>query len=48
MRPVLRFGRAAKRRAISELVGTLLMVAITLVAGAAAFSWVNSQTTSSE
>jgi flagellin-like protein len=48
MKPILRFGRATKRRAVSELVGTLLMVAITLVAGAAAFSWVNGQTNSSE
>ena len=48
MKPILRFGRAMKRRGVSELVGTLLMVAITLVAGAAAFSWVNGQTNSSE
>ena len=37
-----------KRPAISELMGTLLMVAITLVAGAAAFSWVNGQASTSE
>ena len=44
-----RFSRGnRKRRAISELVGTLLMVAITLVAGAAAFSWVNGQASTSE
>jgi len=36
------------RIAVSELAGTLLMVAITLVAGAAAFGWVNGQAYSSE
>ena len=37
-----------KRAAVSELVGTLIMVAITLVAGAAAFGWVNGQASVSE
>ena len=37
-----------KRVAISELVGTLLMVAVTLVAGAAVFSWINGQAGTSE
>jgi len=36
------------RVAVSELVGTLIMVAITLVAGAAAFGWVNGQASVSE
>jgi flagellin-like protein len=36
------------RVAVSELVGTLIMVAITLVAGAAAFGWVNGQASTSE
>ena len=36
------------RVAVSELVGTLIMVAITLVAGAAAFGWVNGQAGVSE
>ena len=34
--------------AVSELVGTLIMVAITLVAGAAVFGWINGQATTSE
>ena len=37
-----------KRRAISELMGTLIMVTITLVAGAAVFGWINGQANSSE
>jgi len=37
-----------KRVAVSELIGTLLMVAITLIAGAAAFGWVNGQAKTSE
>ena len=37
-----------KRGAVSELVGTLLMVALTLIAGAAVFSWINGQASSSE
>ena len=36
------------RAAVSELVGTLIMVGITLVAGAAAFGWVNGQAATSE
>jgi flagellin-like protein len=36
-----------KRLAISELLGSLIMIAITLVAGAAAFSFVNGQTSAS-
>jgi flagellin-like protein len=34
---------AKKRRAVSELMATLIMVAVTLVAGAATFSFVNGQ-----
>jgi flagellin-like protein len=37
-----------KRRAVSELMGTLIMVTITLVAGAAVFGWINGQAGSSE
>jgi flagellin-like protein len=44
----LKFRGHKKRVAVSELVGTLIMVAITLVAGAAVFGWVNGQAGSSE
>jgi len=37
-----------KKRAISELIATLLMVTVTLVAGAAVLGWVNGQAGSSE
>lgn len=37
-----------RRVGVSELVGTLIMVAITLVAGAAVFGWVNGQAGTSE
>ena len=37
-----------KRRAVSEIMGTLLMVAVTLVAGAAVFGFVNGQAATSE
>jgi len=37
-----------KRIAVSEIMGTLLMIAVTLVAGAAVFSWINGQANSSE
>lgn len=37
-----------KRLAIAEIMGTLIMVAITLVAGTAVFGWVNGQAGSSE
>ena len=37
-----------RRVAVSELVGTLIMVAITLIAGAAVFGWVNGQAGNSE
>jgi flagellin-like protein len=37
-----------RRVAISEIMGTLIMVAITLVAGAAVFGWVNGQAGVSE
>jgi len=40
--------KASKKRAVSELMGTLLMVTITLVAGAAVFGWINSQASTSE
>jgi flagellin-like protein len=38
----------ARRRAISDLFGSLLMIAITLIAGVAAFGWINSQAATSE
>ena len=37
-----------RRQGLSELVGTLLMIAITLVAGAAVIGWVNGQAGASE
>ena len=37
-----------KRRAVSEVLATLIMVAITLVAGTAAFAWINGEAASSE
>ena len=37
-----------RRLAVSELMGTLLMVTITLIAGAAVFGWINGQANSSE
>jgi flagellin-like protein len=37
-----------KRRGLAEIVGTLIMVAITLVAGAGVFGWINGQAGSSE
>lgn len=37
-----------RRRALAEIVGTLVMVAITLVTGAAVFGWINGQAGSSE
>ena len=40
--------RSAGRRAISDLFGSLLMIAITLVAGVAAFGWINGQAANSE
>ena len=39
----LRFSRWNGRRAISEVLGSLIMIAITLVAGAAVFGFVNGQ-----
>ena len=44
----MKIGNRLKRRAISELVATLLMVAVTLVAGAAVLGWVNGQASTSE
>jgi len=44
----LRLDRRLKRRAISELMATLLMVTVTLIAGAAVLGWVNGQAGSSE
>jgi len=41
-------GRMKKRRAVSELMGTLLMVGITLVAGFAIIGFVNGQAAASE
>lgn len=34
---------AGKGRGVSEIIGTMLMIAITLIAGAAIFGWVNGQ-----
>lgn len=44
----LRIVGAARRRGISELVGSLLAIAMTLIAGAAVFGYVNSQAGVSE
>ena len=37
-----------RRKAVSEILGTLIMVAITLIAGAAVFGWINGQAANSE
>jgi hypothetical protein len=39
---------ARKRVALSELLATLIMLAVTLIAGAAVFGWINGQAASSE
>ena len=40
---------SVKRRvAVSELLATLIMLAVTLIAGAAAFGWINGQASVSE
>lgn len=39
----MRIRRATKRQGISELVGSILAIAITLIAGAAVFGYVNTQ-----
>jgi flagellin-like protein len=44
----LRLSRGRKRVALSELIGTLIMVAITLIAGAAVFGFVNGQAGTAE
>jgi len=44
----LRIGSSLRRRAISELFATLLMVVVTLIAGAAVLGWVNGQAGNSE
>ena len=44
----MRFSPKRKRVAVSELIGTLVMVAITLVAGAAAFGYIENQAKVSE
>jgi len=44
----LRIGTSLRRRAISELFATLLMVVVTLIAGAAVLGWVNGQAGNSE
>jgi flagellin-like protein len=44
----LKFKAGKKRVAVSELVGTLVMVAVTLVAGAAVFGWIDGQAGVSE
>ena len=43
----MQVSRRQKRRAVSELLSTLIMVAITLVAGAAVFGFVNGQASTS-
>lgn len=43
----MKLRRARRRVAISELLGTLIMVAVTLTAGAAVFGWVLGETGSS-
>lgn len=45
---LLEVRHAGRRVGISELTGTLMMIAITLVAGAAVLAWVNSQAAVSE
>jgi flagellin-like protein len=45
---VLRIESSLRKRAISELFATLLMVVVTLIAGAAVLGWVNGQAGSSE
>ena len=37
-----------KRRGISELLATLIMIAVTLIAGVAVFGWINGQAANSE
>jgi len=44
----MKFRGNKKRLAIAEIMGTLIMVAITLIAGAAVFGWINGQAGSSE
>lgn len=44
----MRIGSGLRKRAISELFATLLMVVVTLIAGAAVLGWVNGQAGSSE
>ena len=41
-------GTKGRRSGISDLFGSLLMIAITLVAGVAAFGWINGQAATSE
>lgn len=48
MKRYLLVANERKRRAVSEIMGTLLMVAVTLVAGAAVFGFVNGQAATSE
>ena len=44
----MRIGSSLRKRAISELFATLLMVVVTLIAGAAVLGWVNGQAGTSE
>jgi flagellin-like protein len=44
----LRIGNRLRRRAVSELFATLLMIVVTLIAGASVLGWVNGQAGSSE
>jgi flagellin-like protein len=48
LRNYLKLSLKRKRAGLSELTGTLLMVGITLVAGAAVIGWVNGQASTSE
>ena len=44
----MKFRVNKRRRAISEIMGALIMVAMTLIAGSAAFGWINGQARTSE
>jgi archaellum component FlaF (FlaF/FlaG flagellin family) len=44
----MKFRGCKKRLAVAEIMGTLIMIAITLIAGAAVFGWIDGQAGSSE
>ena len=48
MKRILRIGCNRSRIGISELTGSLLMIALTLIAGAAVFAWANSLASTNE